>query len=605
MFKQQQNPLAQYEFLCQQQQELVNTISKQIKQFSYARLVLSLVELVFLVLFLSIEHPNFRLVFMGLMVLVIVVFAFLVKRQLALEQKLHYNQKLLWVYQNEINCLNNLGSSYNDGAEFCDDKHAYLSDFDVFGKSSLFALINRSVSRLAKTLLAKHLSAPLPKDLIIERQEAVIELQHKIEETWQFRAMLLEQDTSKIELIKDKLSGKLSKQLAFVNKPLLSLYLRILPGFILLLLFVALVFGASWWSVFAGVLAVNVSINYFFSKQINVVYHSFSGNATLIRQFSKAIAWIEEKDWQSAHLSNLTTQKEKVGEQIMTLSKIIAAFDARLNMLLYTLLNFFFLWDLRCCIRLFRWDKSASKSLIKALDSISYFEELISIATLAHNQPNWCFPTISEQFCLKTKAIGHPLIAAERRVVNDFYFENNPTSDIVTGSNMAGKSTFLRTLGVNMILAYAGAPVCATEMRLSIFHLLSYMRIRDNLMESTSTFKAELDRLKMILETISTRPDCLVLIDEMLRGTNSKDKFDGSKAFIQKMINLGVPMLFATHDLQLADLEQQYPDQLRNFHFDIQIIDDEMRFDYLLKEGPCSQFNAAVLLKQIGLSVAL
>ena len=204
---------------------------------------------------------------------------------------------------------------------------------------------------------------------------------------------------------------------------------------------------------------------------------------------------------------------------------------------------------------------------------------------------------------MTTTAIGHPLIHTEKRVDNNYQLVAQPTVDIVTGSNMAGKSTFLRTLGINMVLAYAGAPVCASAMSLSIFKVLTYMRIKDSLNESTSTFKAELDRLKMILTQVALHPNALVLIDEMLRGTNSRDKFLGSKVFIEKLIQLKTPTLFATHDLQLSELIEVHKDTVRNYHFDIQIADGEMKFDYKIKSGPCTTFNAAILLKEIGLSL--
>lgn len=168
-------------------------------------------------------------------------------------------------------------------------------------------------------------------------------------------------------------------------------------------------------------------------------------------------------------------------------------------------------------------------------------------------------------------------------MVNNYQLEHQPTVDIVTGSNMAGD--FLRTMGVNMVLAYAGAPVCASQMQLSIFRLLTYMRIKDNLIESTSTFKAELNRLKMILTEVAEHKNAFVFIDEMLRGTNSKDKFDGSKAFIEKLIGLKTPTLFATHDLLLSELENKYPTEVRNYHFDIQLIGAEMEFDYKIKHN--------------------
>jgi DNA mismatch repair ATPase MutS len=168
---------------------------------------------------------------------------------------------------------------------------------------------------------------------------------------------------------------------------------------------------------------------------------------------------------------------------------------------------------------------------------------------------------------------------------------------------MAGKSTFLRTIGINMILAFSGAPVCARQFSLSIFEVLSYMRIKDSLNDQTSTFKAELNRLKMILDATRNSSSSFVLIDEMLRGTNSKDKYLGSKVFIEKMIAQRTPSLFATHDLQLSEMKDTYINAVRNYHFDIQITDAEMHFDYSLKYGACKTFNAAILLKQIGLSL--
>jgi DNA mismatch repair ATPase MutS len=168
---------------------------------------------------------------------------------------------------------------------------------------------------------------------------------------------------------------------------------------------------------------------------------------------------------------------------------------------------------------------------------------------------------------------------------------------------MAGKSTFLRTIGINTVLALCGAPVCASEMQVSVITIISYMRIKDSLNESTSTFKAELDRLQMLLAAVSNEPKVFFLIDEMLRGTNSVDKYLGSKAVIEQLISKKGVGMVATHDLQIAHLEQKHPDYVRNFYFDIQVIDGEMLFDYKIKHGECKTFNASLLLKQIGIDV--
>lgn len=233
------------------------------------------------------------------------------------------------------------------------------------------------------------------------------------------------------------------------------------------------------------------------------------------------------------------------------------------------------------------------------------FEAIISIASLRINYAGWAVPEIAEGkgYTLKAVQIAHPLIDAGSRVANNYDLANTLKIDIITGSNMAGKSTFLRTIGINTVLALCGAPVCAREMQVSIIHTLSYMRIKDSLNESTSTFKAELDRLQMLLRAVQGDEKVFFLIDEMLRGTNSVDKYLGSKAVIEQLIsNKGVGMV-ATHDLQIAQLEKQYPDYIRNFYFDIEVVNGEMLFDYKIKDGECKTFNASMLLKQIGIDV--
>lgn len=374
----------------------------------------------------------------------------------------------------------------------------------------------------------------------------------------------------------------------------------------LALLIAGMIFGGAAWQVFGLAAVFNMGLTFFNLKDINQVYYGFSGSSNLLNAFSGTINWTEEVKWSSLYIKNLFPAQQEglqVSHQIRQLTKIIQAFDARLNIILSAFLNLFLLWDLKCSINLADWHSKYANEVLEGLDRVCKFEELISFATLTHNQPDWNLPSIEDTFHLRTSELGHPLIPQRTRVLNDFALNPHPTVDIVTGSNMAGKSTFLRTVGINMVLAFAGAPVCAKEMSVSIFKVLSYMRIKDSLNDQTSTFKAELNRLKMILDSIKTSSNSLVLIDEMLRGTNSRDKYLGSKVFIEKLIDQQTPALFATHDLQLSEMIADYPEQVRNYHFDIQINEGEMNFDYKLKHGPCTTFNAALLLKEIGLTL--
>jgi hypothetical protein len=593
--------LKRYEDACLAQQTYINTLKKQIDQRSITRLVLLLVEIGFFVGLTSSTGSPANAVWSVLLLLPVAAFVMVVKKQNVLEKQLKFHQNLLWVYSNEVNLIQGKPNGYDVGTKFEDELHPYLSDLDIFGKSSLYALINRGATKIGMEELAKHLAEPTTVDVAIERQQAIVELTSKIENTFVFRANLRGNDLNRIEEMKAKLEGQLLSQVKFTEHRLLRFYVNSIPYLMAVLLVLGLIFGGSFWSVFGIAAFVNAMLTYFYSKKITAVYVGFSGGSNLLSNYADAIAWTEQYNWQNDYIRRLFHSSDKVSDQINALSKIIVAFDARLNFLLYAILNFFLLWDLRCSIQLGDWCKTASNKVAKGLDRIGYFEELISFATLNYNHPEWHFPTFSTHFHFDAEELGHPLISKGKCVNNNFSLKEHPTVDIVTGSNMAGKSTFLRTVGINMVLAYAGAPVCAKKMKLSSFRLLTYMRIKDNLIESTSTFKAELNRLKMILTAVEKQPNAFVLIDEMLRGTNSKDKFDGSKAFIEKLINLKTPTLFATHDLQLSELEQVHPQSVRNFHFDIQLVANEMEFDYLIKQGPCTKFNAAILLKQIGL----
>ncbi|KQN38408.1 DNA mismatch repair protein MutS [Pedobacter sp. Leaf41] len=581
----------------------IETTKKLIDQLSLVRIGLFLAEILFFVLLLNSADDNSRTLIQFALLLPVIGFVFVVRKQARLDREIDYQKQLLWVYQNEWNQLNGKPNGYEDGKVFESESHPFSSDLDIFGRASLFSLVNRCYTKTGKDLLAERLSHKSTKAEILARQEAIKEVQEKIEETFDFRANLHGHNIEKIEQIKTQLAGDLGLQLAFVRKKLLRVYVAVAPYITFGLVLSSIFIGGLSGNILGLFVFIHLGINIFLNSKINLVFYSFGGGSGLLNSYAEAIKWTENQPWKSSYILQLFTSKIPISKEIKTLSKVIQKFDARLNLIVGGFLNGLFLWDLQCCISLDKWYQSSSKDVISALNHLGDFEEIISLATLAYNQPAWVFPSIDEGFQLSGTEIGHPLIAVERRVNNDFYLEAKPTVDIVTGSNMAGKSTFLRTLGINMVLAYAGGPVCARSLQLSVFSINTYMRIKDSLNESTSTFKAELNRLKMILKNIEQDKNTFVLIDEMLRGTNSKDKYLGSKVFVEKLIAEKTPGLFATHDLQLADLKEDHPTALRNFHFDIQIINGEMEFDYKLKQGPCSTFNAAILLKQIGLSL--
>lgn len=603
MLKQQVEIIADYDQKIKQVTADIAETKKIIDQLSFIRIGLFLAEILFFILLLRSADDNLRTLIQLALLVPIIAFAFIVRRQSKLDREIDYKKQLLWVYQNEWNVLNGTANGYDHGKAFESELHPYTSDLDIFGSASLFALINRCSTKSGNNLLAKNFAEKQTRDQILLRQEAIKEITDKIAETYSFRANLHGYDPDKIEQIKIQLKHQLGAQLEFVKGGFLRFYVKLVPYISFGLILAAFFISAAFWKILALLFVIHTGWNVLLGSKINKVFYTFGGSSNLLNGYASAILWTENQSWKSSYTLSLLDSKIPVSKEIKSLSKIIQNFDARLNILVGGILNALLLWDLKCCISLDIWYKSSSKDVISALDHLGDFEELISLATTAYNQPDWVFPVITDQFALATTHIGHPLISEQVRVDNDFHLEAKPTVDIVTGSNMAGKSTFLRTLGINMILAYTGAPVCAKTMQLSVFSINTYMRIKDSLNESTSTFKAELNRLKMILDNVVKDKNTFVLIDEMLRGTNSRDKYLGSKVFIQKLITEKTPALFATHDLQLADLIIDHPKTVRNFHFDIQITNGEMKFDYLLKHGPCKTFNAAILLKEIGLTL--
>lgn len=603
MVKTKHSILSDYQNKAAAQQAHIDLLKRRLNNISFSRLGLFIAEILIIALIINFGFEWFYGI---LLIIPLLLFLFLVKKQTAVQNELSYAEALYWVYQNEVTLLSRGKNGYDDGAVYADEQHPYSSDLDIFGQGSLYAFINRCNTSDGLELLAANLSRPNDKATILQRQEAIIELESHIAQTFHFRAALQDHKPEQLRIIKNKLQHELPGQLKFARNQGLRLYVKLVPVVTIGMFALASWYGGLLWQVFALVLVFNSGLTFFNLSAINKVYNGFSKGSALLNAFAGTIKWTEEVNWNSTYIKSFFDSRhtdQPVSVQIRKLAAIIQAFDARLNIIVSAVLNLFLLWDLKCSIDLSNWHDHSSAQLVKGMQRISQFEELISFATLSHNQPDWNFPLIEEGFHLKASKLGHPLIHEDERVLNDFELAERPTVDIVTGSNMAGKSTFLRTAGINMVLAFAGSPVCAAAMSVAIFKLLSYMRIKDSLNDHTSTFKAELNRLKMILDAIQADRNSFVLIDEMLRGTNSKDKYLGSKVFIEKMITQRTPALFATHDLQLSEMETDYPVQIRNYHFDIQISDGEMNFDYKLKHGPCKTFNAALLLKQIGLTL--
>jgi DNA mismatch repair ATPase MutS len=570
----------------------------------YSLMRLGVFFLMALSVYLGIQLNDFSVIAICFIILLL-CFAWLVQRQSVYEQKRKYYADLERVNNNEIGSMLDRSNIYNNGSPYGNEKHYYTSDLDVFGNLSLFNLINRTATSVGNNKLATWLSAPADRDAILLRQQSAEEIAAKDQWKVELQTLLLFANGTDINRFQ-QLFNYLKSPLNIPEEKALSKYITVAP----ILLTVAIV-GAFFNPVFQLLTLVLAAANLIIvsSKGSYIIKSSFIADkiSDVLAAYAVAFNKIEAEKWDASLNKELAGRiiEKQTSKNIAQLSQLIHKLGYNLVMIVNFVLNVFFLWALKQVIAIEKWKRDNYHDLEDAFDVIAEFEALYSIAGLRINYPDWAIPQIAEGdgYTVAGKALGHPLIKASGRVENDYELSNTFKVDIITGSNMAGKSTFLRTMGINSVLALCGAPVCAESMAVSVITLVSYMRIKDSLNESTSTFKAELDRLQMLLAAVENEPKVFFLIDEMLRGTNSVDKYLGSKAVIEQLIKKKGVGMVATHDLQIAKLEDKYPHYVRNFYFDIQISKGQMLFDYKLKPGECKTFNASLLLKQIGIDV--
>ena len=556
-------------------------------------------------LFMAVQSERLWLVFM-LFFGVVVFFSGLVWRQSKLEALKRADEDFLAVNQNELDIAAGKPNRYPDGTAFVDYRHPYSGDLDIFGPASVFTLVNRCATAQANRLLATWLSAPADAETIVQRQQTAGELADDIGWCQQLQAKLWF-NLHRSDDFRHQFDRFLrSADMAFGSR-YLRLYVMAVPwlmGLLVGLAFVVPVFSSM--ALFFALAHLLAAIG--FGRRVNRISEEVDRAGRVLGAFAASFELIENRRWESAGGRLLHTalrageDAKPVSAALRELAVLIDRLDYRLNMLVGAVLNMVALWDFKQVFAIVDWRKRHGADMLKAFDVVAESEVMMSLATLSRNHPGWAFPEVvaDAKPSVSAEGLSHPLIPADAAVPNDYRMQDHSVA-LITGSNMAGKSTFLRTVGSNAVLAFCGAPICGKRMRLPVFHLVTYMRIADSLSESTSTFKAELNRIQLVLQTVKTRPDAFFLIDEMLRGTNSMDKYLGSKAIIKQLIADGGVGMVATHDLQLAKLAGEYPGVLANYHFDIQVVDGEMRFDYKLKPGECTVFNASLLLESIGI----
>lgn len=491
---------------------------------------------------------------------------------------------------------------FHNGDEFIDVNHPYSYDLDFFGDHSLFQYCNRTVTSMGRSTLSQIFSQSAETKTILQHQEAAKELSQKLEWRQNFQALGFElsDHPAHINILKKWLedepiiiNNKLNNWARFIV-PIISCIGLVLAFYIPLVLAILFFVPALI------VLKSNV-------EKINEVHLRTTHTEKALSRYAALIKHIEDEDFNSELLrkfkSKIEAQNSEASKKIKRLSYIISQLNVRYNVFAI-ILNLIGLWDLQWVAKLEYWKEKHKSNLPEWFEVLKEFDALISLGTLDYNHPDWVYPSIHELSELHGKDIGHPLIDAAHRVDNDFSMPTNAHIKLVTGSNMAGKSTFLRTVAINIVLALSGAKVCAKEFKLPQLAVYTSMRTTDALHESTSSFYAELKRLKIILDAVDRKEQVYFLLDEILKGTNSKDRHTGSKALIEQLIVSGGAGIIATHDLDLHVLEDKYDGKLENLCMEVEVVDDQLDFDYKLKKGVSQSFNATTLMRNMGIKIA-
>jgi len=589
-------------------QERINLLNDQLRKLKRNRNMVGLARLIVLLSAFSgawLAYPHGLNWTIGVFVVIMAVFLRLVARSADLQQEIHIVENMLSINKEELEIAAHRYTDRRDGAGHLPPNHSYAHDLDIFGRASLFQYIHRTTSEQGDQLLADWLLKPATTEEIRKRQESVKELAPQIawRQELQARGMLNRVTIATEEKIRAFVSSDHSP---FTRKT--WRLIRVLIPVIMISLLVLNILGIVHNALFYGMVFIAFLFSGYISKRIMAEYLRLNRITGEMESLTSMFAHIEGLSIQSAYLKKrqhaLYHGTVPASGAIRKFRKILDRMDLRLNPLVFIPLNTFLLWDLQQIFALEKWKTVYKIKINEWFATLAAFEAIQSFAALHTNQPGWCFPEIRpEHGVFSAKGLGHPLIPGGKRVPNDFETLNVPQLSLITGSNMAGKSTFLRSIGINNVLALAGAPVCAESLTLSNMRIMSSMRIADNLEESTSTFYAELKKLKTIIDAVKQKEKVFLLLDEILRGTNSLDRHTGSAALIQQLIRENAVTVMATHDLELAKLAEQYPTAIHNYHFDVQVEGTELYFDYRLKNGICTSLNASILMKKIGIDI--
>ncbi|MBD7912295.1 MULTISPECIES: MutS family DNA mismatch repair protein [Clostridium] len=580
---------------------LIEEQNKSIRIIAYLRFVT-------LIIGLSVTYYTFSIksyyLSIGVFTVQLLIFIYLIIMHDKEINKRKYSIALKGINEKAVKRLEGQWNSFeDDGREFKDEDHYFSNDLDIFGRNSLFQWINSTKTFMGRQNLKNRLTNPLKTPLEIkEIQESLQELASCLEWRQLFEAegMIISNECINPEELYEWATDKNE----LYTKKWLILLVRLLPCVTFILIALGYFTSLVNFELICFIALVQLSLLFIKAKERNEAFQSIYKYKNNINIYSRLLSLIIEKDFKSDYLRKLKnklvlSKDEDAAALIKKLSNIYDKISNRNNGL-FMIFNVLLLWDYQCMIQFEKWRIKSGKKLKKWFHVIGEFEALNSISNIIYDNPKWAMPLISDKnYVIRAEKLGHPLLG-EKMVRNDITIDKNKNILLITGSNMSGKSTFLRTIGINLVLSYIGAAVCAEKLECSLMQIFTCMRISDNLENSISSFYAEILRIKKIVKEVEKNENVFFILDELFKGTNSIDRHDGATALIMQLGSDGASGLISTHDLELCNLEHTYS-KIKNYHFREYYLNDELKFDYKIREGASTTRNGKHLIRLAGI----
>ena len=587
-------------------QKQIDHYTARLKQIKKRRNLITLAKLltfgymIFLI-YLLINHSTQPLLLLGIGAILVFIFLTLWDSQIIYRQ--HLIEELLRINTLESDYLAGNFSALDQGERFNDPAHPYAHDLDLFGEDSLFQHLNRTVTFSGtQKLVSWLLSLSKDPEVIHSRQQAAEELCAEPEWCQHFRAAGALHPTQALDAVILK-SGPTESP--FFSKHSTVRLILWIANTIVIVSWAVTSFTPLPFSISLVLSLLQLSALALYIKKINAYHQRLNLFLKTISNYLPLVRLIHDQSFRSPYLQkirhSLFTPESNSLQALTQLHRIQNSLDQRGNIVFAFIINGLYLKDFHTLLRLDHWRKKYGPDIETWTDVLSEADALISMANYRFNHPAYCLPVICQDRLLDTEEIGHPLLKSERNVTNDFSIRSLHQIAIVTGANMAGKSTFLRTIGVNLILAQSGNVVCSRYFAFQPMTLFTSMRTTDSLSKDTSYFHAELLRLQQLVNIAQQEDKVFIILDEMLKGTNSVDKLNGSLAFLKRILSYPISGLVATHDLALGELADDFPEHFFNVCFEIVHSGSQITYDYKLHPGISSNMNASILLKQMGL----